>query len=113
MVNDYTGEYFRSRRMAEALLDPFDTETRALKGYRRGAGMLGDLAGKRVLDVGCGLGAGSWLLVEKGAHVVGVDISEDAILWARQTYGAEAGRRDAHLEFWTLDLLGGAGTGLG
>ena len=107
MVNDYTGEYFRSRRMAEALLDPFDTETRALKGYRRGAGMLGDLAGKRVLDVGCGLGAGSWLLVEKGAHVVGVDISEDAILWERQTYGAEAGRLSHSDHIGNVQLLAG------
>lgn len=113
MSQDYTAAYFRSRRMGEALDNPFDTQTRALKGYRRGARMLGDLTGKRVLDVGCGLGRGSWFLVEQGAHVVGVDVSAEAIEWARHTYGAEAGRRDAHLEFWPLDLLAGASRGLG
>ena len=109
----YTDEYFRSRRMGEALDDPFNTATRALKGYRRGVRLLGDIRGKRALDVGCGLGAGSWLMCEKGAHVVGVDVSEDAIAWARDTYAAEAGRRDLHLEFWTVNLLKQLGSGLG
>ena len=85
MSDRYTEEYFRARRMGEALDDPFDTSGRALKGYRRGVRLLGGeegLRGKRVLDVGCGLGAGSWLLAQGGARVTGVDISEDAIEWA-------------------------------
>lgn len=99
--------------MGEVLYDPFDLSARAIKGYRRGARLLGDLRGKRVLDVGCGLGAGSWLLATRGAHVTGVDVSEDAIEWARSTYQPEASRRGAHLDFWTVDLLAGVGTGLG
>src|SRR5262245_4293756 len=106
MSTRYTEEYFRARRMGEALDDPFDTTGRALKGYRRGVRLLGgDLSGKRVLDVGCGLGAGSWLLAQSGARVTGVDVSEDAIEWARHTYGPEAARTSRHVEFWTVDLL--------
>jgi 2-polyprenyl-3-methyl-5-hydroxy-6-metoxy-1,4-benzoquinol methylase len=99
--------------MGEALYDPFDLSARALKGYRRGARLLGDLRGKRVLDVGCGLGAGSWLLLKAGARVTGVDVSEEAIEWARQTYQPEAVRLGAQLDFWTVDLLQGIGGGLG
>jgi ubiquinone/menaquinone biosynthesis C-methylase UbiE len=41
---------------------------------------LGQVAGKRVLDAGCGVGWGSKLLLEAGAaEVIGVDLSEDAI----------------------------------
>src|SRR4051794_39132750 len=99
--------------MGESFDDPFDVRARALKGYRRGARLLGDLRGKRVLDVGCGLGAGSWLLATRGAHVTGVDVSEDAIGWARSTYEGEAARTVGRLEFWTVDLLASDGGGLG
>ena len=43
MAERYTAEYFRSRRMGESYDDPFDTGAPALKGYRRGARLLGDL----------------------------------------------------------------------
>jgi 2-polyprenyl-3-methyl-5-hydroxy-6-metoxy-1,4-benzoquinol methylase len=91
--------------MGHAYADPFDTEDRALKGYRRGVRLLGDLRGVQVLDVGCGLGAGSWLLAIQGAHVTGVDVSQDAIEWARSTYAEEAKRLGLRLEFMTADLL--------
>lgn len=113
METPYTDAYFRSRRMGEALDDPFATAARSLKGYRRGVRMLGDIGGKRVLDVGCGLGAGSWLMCSKGAYVVGVDVSEDAIAWARNTYSAAASHENLHLEYWTVNLLNGVGSGLG
>ena len=46
--------------------------------------------GKRVLDIACGEGYGSWLLKEWGAReVVGVDISADAIAVARKRFGRE------------------------
>lgn len=38
-------------------------------------GLAGDLRGKRVLDVGCGDGSYSILAAQRGAHVVGVDLS--------------------------------------
>lgn len=41
--------------------------------------LLGDVTGKRIVDFGCGSGANSLLLAGRGAHVWGVDISEDLI----------------------------------
>lgn len=48
---------------------------------------LGDLRGKRVLDVGCGLGDNAILLAARGAQVTGVDVSERSIAFARERAG--------------------------
>ncbi len=46
------------------------------------------IQGKRVLDVGCGVGYGSqWLADHGAASVLGFDISEEAVAHARQAYG--------------------------
>lgn len=42
-----------------------------------------DLAGKRVLDHGCGDGVLSYLLAKKKAHVVGMDVSRLAVQFAQ------------------------------
>ena len=46
--------------------------------------LLGDVAGRRVLDFGCGSGANTALLAHRGAHVWGLDISEDLIRLAQR-----------------------------
>jgi O-antigen biosynthesis protein len=43
-------------------------------------------AGKRVLDAACGVGYGSALLADAAAEVVGIDLSEDAVAYARSRY---------------------------
>lgn len=58
------------------------------------------VAGKRVLDFGCGSGYGSRMLADAAAHVTGVDISEEALTWARQHH------RKANLEFVRSETLG-------
>jgi 2-polyprenyl-3-methyl-5-hydroxy-6-metoxy-1,4-benzoquinol methylase len=45
--------------------------------------LLGDVRGKRILDIGCGDGTRSILLALKGAQVVGIDLSQEAIAAAR------------------------------
>ena len=40
---------------------------------------LGDVAGQRVVDFGCGSGANTALLAGRGAHVWAIDISEDLL----------------------------------
>lgn len=50
-----------------------------------GAGeFLGDLAGKQVLEVGCGLGEISVLLARSQAHVTAFDLSPTSVALARQ-----------------------------
>lgn len=41
--------------------------------------LLGDVRSKRVVDFGCGSGANTVLLAHRGAHVWGIDISEDLL----------------------------------
>jgi SAM-dependent methyltransferase len=54
--------------------------------------------GKRVLDAACGVGYGSALLAGEAAEVVGIDLSEDAIAYARSRYGGP------NIEFRVDDL---------
>jgi len=44
--------------------------------------------GKTVLDIACGEGYGSAMLAQVAKHVIGVDISDEAIAHARSAYGA-------------------------
>ncbi len=45
---------------------------------------LGDVSGMRVVDFGCGSGANTALLAGRGAHVWGIDISEDLLRLAQR-----------------------------
>jgi SAM-dependent methyltransferase len=54
--------------------------------------LLGDVAGQRIVDFGCGSGANSALLANRDAHVWGIDISEDLLRLARRRLEA-SGRR--------------------
>lgn len=45
-------------------------------------------AGRRVLDIACGEGYGSALLARNAQHVIGVDVSPDAVAHARSAYTA-------------------------
>jgi SAM-dependent methyltransferase len=53
----------------------------------------GDLAGRRVLDVGCGTGRLAVALAERGARVWGVDPSEEMLRQARSAGGRNVGLR--------------------
>ena len=46
--------------------------------------VLGDLAGKNIIDVGCGEGEDAMILARLGANVTGLDVSPGAIELARQ-----------------------------
>jgi len=49
-----------------------------------GLGLLGDLTGKVVLDVGCGLGIHSVAMAQLGATVIAIDVSPVAIRWTNR-----------------------------
>lgn len=46
--------------------------------------LLGDVTGRRIVDFGCGSGANTALLAGRGAHVWGIDISEDLLRLAQR-----------------------------
>lgn len=69
------------------------------------------VAGRRVLDIGCGKGASSVRLLDLGAtHVLGIDISHTSIALARARPQAQAhlqaGRLELRLEDVTRELHG-------
>lgn len=71
--------------------------------------------GARVLDAACGCGYGSWLLHGAGFDVTSVDISEEAIAYAKEQYQGPTyhqksvyeidGQWDAIVSFETLEHL--------
>jgi SAM-dependent methyltransferase len=61
-----------------------------------------DAAGKRVLDLGCGHGAMSLELAEAGGDVLGVDLDDERVSWAKRNV---AGRPvTGRMEFQTIDV---------
>ena len=74
--------------------------------------MAGDVRRKRVLDVGCAAGGLSALLMDRGADVVGIDVSERMVEIARRDLGgraefrvADAGRPMPVLADESFDLV--------
>lgn len=65
----------RARTLARYQRPPADTAYPLEFAYH----LLGDVTGLRIVDFGCGSGANSVLLANRGAHVWAVDISEDLI----------------------------------
>ncbi|MGB0855398.1 MAG: class I SAM-dependent methyltransferase [Pikeienuella sp.] len=63
-------EWARKADVMDLMLGPFGVAAREA---------LGDVADKRVLDLGCGGGQSSFELLEAGAEVVGVDVSPELI----------------------------------
>ncbi|MFF2658575.1 class I SAM-dependent methyltransferase [Kitasatospora sp. NPDC058032] len=83
-VNDYDG-------FAEAF--SAETENNLLNAYHARPAILalaGEVAGRRILDAGCGSGALSADLRERGATVAGIDSSAGMLELARRRLGEDA-----------------------
>ena len=73
-----------------------DNETNLLNGHYERPAMLelaGDVAGRRVLDVGCGSGPLAAALRDRGAVVTGFDVSAGMLALARVRLGEDADLR--------------------
>ena len=57
------------------------------------------IEGKKVLDVACGSGLGSFLLAHKAEQVLGIDLSEEVIAYARERYSLP------NLQFEAADIF--------
>lgn len=62
--------------------------------------LCGDVTGKRILDLGCGGGQSAIAFAREGAHVIGIDISEEQIRYARRL----ADQEEIKAEFKVGDL---------
>lgn len=79
---------YRERRPDELTLQPddwekFDRIRVPLNSYHAAVLRLGDLRGKRVLDLGCGDGWFSIILAKRGAIVTAFDVAVEAVRTAR------------------------------
>jgi len=85
----HDGIYAQHRAQKRRALTPddwerFDRITVPMHPYHASVIWLGDVRGKRVLDVGCGDGWYSVLLAKRGATVSGFDISAEGVEAARE-----------------------------
>ena len=77
-----------------------ETEANLINGYYTRPAMLalaGDVAGRRILDAGCGAGPLSAALRDRGALVTGIDKSAGMLALARRRLGDDADLRVAEL----------------
>jgi ubiquinone/menaquinone biosynthesis C-methylase UbiE len=77
-----------------------ETEANLINGYYARPAILdlaGDVAGRRVLDVGCGSGPLFAALRDRGAIVTGIDKSAGMLKLARQRLGDDADLQVADL----------------
>ena len=114
-VDGWTSEadYFdHAAQESERKLRPVDPRTLHRYGRLRrrrfskeyGFRLLGDLKGKRVLDVGCGDGINSVTMSMLGAEVTGVDISSGAIALAKQRMWINDVSERVHLHCAPIEL---------
>jgi SAM-dependent methyltransferase len=92
VANDYD-------RFAEAYAA--DTEANLINGYYARPAIVdlaGDVAGRRILDAGCGSGPIAEALRERGAIVTGIDSSAKMVELARRRLGADADLQVADLD---------------
>jgi ubiquinone/menaquinone biosynthesis C-methylase UbiE len=81
--------------------------------------LLGNVEGKRILDLGCGAGHNAIALARQGAKVIGVDESSDQIAEARAACEREGVKVELHhaplaeLAFLRADTIDGAVSAFG
>jgi len=69
----------------------------AMAHYKFAAKMIGH--DKRVLDVGCGEGLGTWLLAVECGNAMGIDFDDEAVLKAAENWN------DPRVRFQSIDFL--------
>ena len=75
------------------------------EAMRRRVNWLCGQAKGRVLDVGCSQGLLPWLLGHQGIRVIGIDLDEEAIVWARKNLSNAAPEAQNNMELICADFL--------
>ena len=96
----YEDTYFLRPTQQQIINDPYSMISKVARRYRwilqQGKPIE---ASSRCLDIGAGLGQGSWILSQQANYVIGVDISKFAMKFADQAY------KNFKLEFMHADFL--------
>ena len=79
-INEFNNPKFRELYKKTPITFPYVVFPKLLE-------LLGDIKGKKVLDLGCGWGNFSLMLANKGANVTGIDISKERIEECKKLYG--------------------------
>ena len=69
------------------------------------ANLPADMRGQRVLDAGCGTGAGAIELAQRGADVLAIDISPSLVEIAAERHAQDAAASAGSIDFRSGDLL--------
>lgn len=77
-------EYYSKQKPASSLEYDLEKEQFFRKANIKLKQILGDVKGKKVLDVGCGIGSLAFYLAQKGANVMGIDLSRNLIEYCRE-----------------------------
>ncbi len=85
--SDYWDTVLDPQNLSEGTIEDFDI-TLEQEFYQTPAQeyayqKMGDLKGKKVLEIGCGMGINSTLLTQKGASVTAIDISQKRLAWVK------------------------------
>ena len=78
------------KKIWNACGEAFDRYTTAVDSFSANVerpaieSLIGDVSGTRILDLGCGSGTNSLWLAERGAHVVGLDLSHTMVSLAQE-----------------------------
>lgn len=80
--------YFMENRchMKSILVDSYNINSQAFYAYKEACKLINLSPKDEILDLGCGLGHGSWFFSHNVKFVVGVDISKYAINFAKKHY---------------------------
>jgi 2-polyprenyl-3-methyl-5-hydroxy-6-metoxy-1,4-benzoquinol methylase len=91
-------------RLTEQETAYIETQLQAnLKKFRNQADMLANhlpLQNARVLDIGCGGGLFLSLLQQKGAKVIGIELSDSRAQYAKVKHGIEIDKHPIESDFW-------------
>ena len=94
------------KKIWNACGEAFDRYTTAVDSFSANVerpaieSLIGDVSGTRILDLGCGSGTNSLWLAERGAHVVGLDLSQTMVSLAQE----RAGQLSVQADFRVADI---------
>ena len=72
-------EYYSKQKPTSSLEYDLEKEQFFRKANIKLKHLLGDVKGKKILDVGCGTGSLAFYLAQEGANVIGIDLSKSLI----------------------------------